>query len=117
MSTTAAPARHGPGRLAVWRLAARRATLPAAVVPVLVGSAVASGAGRFHLAVLVAALLPAVLIQVGANLASDYFDFLMGADTDARLGPTRVTQSGLLPAASVRAGALAAFGLAAAVGL
>ncbi len=111
----ATPAR-GPGRFAVWLLATRPVTLPAAVVPVVVGSAVASSNGSFSPPVLVAALISTVAIQVGTNLANDYFDFQKGADTEARLGPTRVTQSGLLRPATVRTGALVTFALAALAG-
>jgi 1,4-dihydroxy-2-naphthoate octaprenyltransferase len=65
----------------------------------------------------VAALVAAVLIQIGTNFANDYFDFQKGADTVARLGPARVTQSGLIPAYAVRWATALTFGLAALVGL
>lgn len=104
-----------PSQLRAWLLAARPATLAAAVVPVLVGTATAHGA--FRPLVFLAAFLAAVLIQVGTNLANDYFDFRKGADTDARIGPPRVTQSGLLSPATVRTGMLLTFGLAALIGV
>jgi 1,4-dihydroxy-2-naphthoate octaprenyltransferase len=97
-------------------MAARPPTLPAAVVPVLVGSAAAYRLGFQPLAFL-AALLAAVLIQIGTNFANDYFDFHKGADTAERLGPVRVTQSGLIPPETVRAAMVLVFGLAALVGL
>src|SRR4051812_8977112 len=78
-----------------WWLAARPATLPAAVVPVLVGSAAALARGHFRLDVFLAAMIGALLIQIGTNFANDLFDFKKGADTADRLGPTRVTQSGI----------------------
>ncbi len=106
-----------PGRLRAWLMAARPPTLPAAIVPVLVGSAVAAAAGYFRPLPFVAALLAALLIQVGTNLANDYFDHQKGADTAARLGPTRVTQSGLIAPADVRAAMIATFALAALIGL
>ena len=106
-----------PGPLGAWLLAARPATLSAAVVPVLVGTAVAEAHGAFRPLVFAAALVAAVLIQVGTNLANDYFDHLKGADTEARLGPPRVTQRGLLAPETVRTGMLATFGLAALIGL
>jgi 1,4-dihydroxy-2-naphthoate polyprenyltransferase len=109
------PDRRPP--IGVWLLAARPATLPAAVVPVVVGSALAAAEGQFQPLPFAAALLASVLIQVGTNLANDYFDFLKGADTQARLGPVRVTQSGLLAAQAVRNATVLVFGLALVVGV
>jgi len=99
-----------------WLLAARPATLPAAVVPVLVGTALAVGGGAFRAAPFVAALLASLLIQIGTNLANDLFDFQKGADTAARLGPQRVTQSGLIPPATVRQAMILTFTAAALIG-
>ncbi len=115
MTTKASPARPGP--LKTWLMAIRVPTLPAAVVPVLVGSATALADGFFRPLVFVAALVAALLIQIGTNLANDYFDHLKGADTPERLGPTRVTQSGLIAPATVRNAMLICFGLAALCGL
>ena len=114
MTIQAPPAR--PGALRVWLIAARPPTLPAAVVPVLVGTAAVAGLGFQPLA-FIAALLAAMLIQIGTNFANDYFDFRKGADTTERLGPVRVTQSGLIPPETVRAAMIRVFGLAALVGL
>jgi 1,4-dihydroxy-2-naphthoate polyprenyltransferase len=105
------------GPVRVWVLAARPATLPAAITPVLVGSAAAANTGHFHAGAFAVALLAAMLIQIGCNLANDYFDFLKGADTAERLGPRRVTQSGLLAPAVVWRATLIVFGLAALCGL
>jgi 1,4-dihydroxy-2-naphthoate polyprenyltransferase len=105
------------GGVRAWLLAARPATLPAAVVPVVVGSALAAAEGKFQPFPFAAALLASVLIQVGTNLANDYFDFRKGVDTQARLGPIRVTQGGLLKPEAVRNATVAVFGLAAAIGL
>ena len=105
-----------PGMLRTWVLAARVPTLPAAVVPVLVGTATAWSAGYFRLGPFVAALAASLLIQVGTNLANDYFDFRKGADTSARLGPVRVTQAGLVAPGTVLRATLLTFGLAALVG-
>ncbi|HMO58636.1 MAG TPA: 1,4-dihydroxy-2-naphthoate polyprenyltransferase [Roseiflexaceae bacterium] len=113
----AKPARVQPGSLQAWILASRPPTLPAAIVPVLVGSAPAAAVGAFRLLPFVAALLAALLIQIGTNLANDYFDFRKGADTAARLGPLRVTQSGLLAPEAVRAGMIGTFALAALIGI
>lgn len=99
-------------RAAIWIAAARPATLTAAVVPVLVGTACALGVGGFAAGPALAALLGAIFIQIGTNLANDVFDFEKGADTAERLGPLRVTQAGLLSPAQVRAGMWTAFALA-----
>ena len=85
-----------PSTAHAWLLATRPKTLPAAIVPPLVGSALALADGLFAPWTAVAALLVALLLQIGANLANDVFDFRRGADTPNRLGPTRVTQSGLI---------------------
>ena len=106
-----------PGPIRTWILAARVPTLPAAIVPVLVGTATAWNAGAFRPGPFFAALVASLLIQVGTNLANDYFDFRKGADTSDRLGPVRVTQSGLVPPATVRWAAILTFGLAALIGV
>ena len=100
-----------------WLTAARPATLPAAVAPVLVGTAVAAADDEFRLLVFAATLSAALLIQIGANLANDLFDFERGADTADRLGPPRVTQSGLISPQRVRLGTIVIFGIAMAIGL
>ena len=100
-----------------WVVAARPATLPAAAVPVLVGTGAAIGSGgEFRADVFAVTLLCALLIQVGTNFANDYSDFHRGADTEARLGPVRVTQSGLLSQSAVRTGIVVAFGAAVLLG-
>ena len=103
---------HRPSPITIWWLAARPKTLPAAVAPVLLGTAFAIEDGGFHLGAFLCALLGAVLIQVGTNLANDYQDFVRGADTDARRGPLRVTHAGLVTPAQVRLATMLAFGLA-----
>jgi 1,4-dihydroxy-2-naphthoate octaprenyltransferase len=103
--------------LAIWLAAARPKTLPAAIAPVLIGCALASEADVFDGGLAVLCVVVALGMQIGTNLANDYYDFLKGADTDARLGPLRVTQAGLLSPAAVRRGFIAAFALAACVGL
>lgn len=101
----------------VWLMAARPATLTAAVVPVLVGTAAARHDGHFQALPFVGALSAALLIQIGTNLANDLFDFERGADARGRLGPPRVTQAGLVPPQHVRIAMYLAFGAAAAIGL
>ena len=104
-------------RVRAWILAARPATLPAAVVPVIVGAAAAlSDGSQFRGAVFFLTLACALLIQIGTNFANDYSDFARGADTDTRLGPLRVTQSGLIDQTSIKRGILVAFGLAVLIG-
>lgn len=106
-----------PGGVKTWLMAIRVPTLPAAVVPVLVGSATALADGFFRPLAFVAALLASLLIQIGTNLANDYFDHAKGADTEERLGPVRVTQSGLIPPATVRNAMILCFALAALCGV
>jgi 1,4-dihydroxy-2-naphthoate octaprenyltransferase len=101
----------------IWLLAARLKTLPAAASSAIVGSAVAFYAGKFRFGPAVAALLGALLLQIGANLANDVYDFHRGADTEARLGPVRVTQAGYLTPVQVIRGMWVVFGLAALLGI
>ena len=117
MSAPSATASVHANRLPIWLAASRPRTLTAAVVPVLVGLALAYRAGHVDALVGFATLAAAILIQIGTNLANDYFDFVSGADTEARLGPVRVTQAGLAEPAAVRNAAFAMLGLAAALGL
>ncbi|MEP7053427.1 MAG: 1,4-dihydroxy-2-naphthoate octaprenyltransferase [Pseudomonadota bacterium] len=106
-----------PGSLGAWLLASRPKTLSAAAVPVLVGTACASARGHVNWGPALAALLAALLLQIGANFANDVFDFEKGADTAARLGPTRAVQAGLLSPKSMRRGMVLVFGLALALGV
>jgi len=111
---TAPPA---PSGARAWLMASRPATLPAAAVPVLVGAAAAMFEGaRFRPLVFAVTLLSALFIQIGTNFANDYSDFHRGADHAGRLGPTRVTQSGLIAHESVRRGIIVAFGIATLLG-
>ncbi|MCK6624683.1 MAG: 1,4-dihydroxy-2-naphthoate polyprenyltransferase [Anaerolineae bacterium] len=103
--------------LQIWLLAARPKTLPAAAVPVIVGAALALSEGVFKPGPALAALLAALLIQIGTNLANDVFDYKKGADTGTRLGPLRVTQAGLLTPEQVLRAMGLTFGLAALIGL
>ncbi|HSK11461.1 MAG TPA: 1,4-dihydroxy-2-naphthoate octaprenyltransferase [Vicinamibacterales bacterium] len=102
-----------------WILAARPKTLTASLAPVIVGTGLAIGMSdrpaRLWLALV--ALLSAVCIQIGTNLVNDAADFEKGADTEGRLGPTRVTQMGLLPGRTVMIGAAAFFVAATVLGI
>ena len=95
----------------LWIVASRPRTLPAAVAPVLVGTALAVSEDHFLALAFVAALLGSVFIQIGTNLANDYSDARRGADTEDRLGPVRVTAGGLMPPRSVLIGTYVAFGV------
>ena len=103
--------------LRLWLLAARPRTLPAAVAPVLVGTALAGSEDEFRALPFVAALIGSVFIQIGTNLSNDYSDARRGADTEDRLGPVRVTAGGLMPPRRVLVGTYVAFGVAVAAGL
>ena len=112
MSELAVP-RPGVG---VWLMAARPRTLSAAVSPVLVGTAIAHRVGALRPLVVALALLSSLLIQVGTNFANDYSDFKHGADAN-RVGPTRVTQSGLVAPRTVKLAAWMAFAASAVLGI
>jgi len=98
--------------LQIWLIAARPRTLPAAVAPVLVGTALAWTVGSLDWIAFIAAALGALFIQVGTNLSNDYSDARRGADTEERLGPVRVTAGGLVPPKQVLVATYASFGMA-----
>jgi len=106
-----------PGSFKAWILASRPATLTAALVPVLVGTAVAQASGGLRPGPALAALFGAFMIQIATNFANDVFDHEKGADTHERLGPTRAVQAGLLSPAQVRAGMIITIALAVLAGL
>ncbi|MDB6170466.1 MAG: 1,4-dihydroxy-2-naphthoate octaprenyltransferase [Verrucomicrobia bacterium] len=85
-----------------WLAAARPRTLPAAVAPVLVGSGLAWRDGKFDARAAGLCLGFALLVQVGTNFANDYYDFIKGADTGARVGPRRAVAAGLVSPATMR---------------
>ncbi|ABZ77447.1 1,4-dihydroxy-2-naphthoate octaprenyltransferase [Shewanella halifaxensis HAW-EB4] len=85
-----------------WILAIRPRTLPAAIGPLLVGNVLALQLEQFSFFIAVISMLCALLLQIAVNLANDYFDFKSGVDTEERLGPVRVTQSGMLSPMAVR---------------
>ncbi|MBI2377413.1 MAG: 1,4-dihydroxy-2-naphthoate polyprenyltransferase [Deltaproteobacteria bacterium] len=102
--------------VSIWVDAARPRTLPAAIAPVLIGLSISAKQGAFDAPVAILTLLAALLIQIGTNLANDYFDFVKGADTSARVGPARATQAGLVTPATMRRAFILVFGLAVSVG-
>lgn len=104
-----------PGQ--IWLAAARPRTLPAALAPVLVGSALAWRDGAFDGAAAGLCLAFALLIQIGTNFANDYYDFVHGADTAARVGPRRAVASGLIAPGTMKAAMIAVFATAFLTGL
>src|SRR5918994_5537940 len=102
--------------LRIWAMAARPRTLPAAIAPVLVGTALAGSEDTFRPLAFCAALLGSVFIQIGTNLSNDYSDARRGADTEERLGPVRVTAGGLVPPRKVLVATWLAFAIAVAAG-
>jgi 1,4-dihydroxy-2-naphthoate octaprenyltransferase len=103
--------------LKIWIAAARPRTLPVAISPVLVGTALAIADGTFRPLAFIAALVGSVFIQIGTNLANDYSDARRGADTADRLGPVRVTASGLVAPRQVLVATWLAFGVAVLFGI
>ena len=103
----------------IWVMAARPRTLPAAIAPVLVGTAAAvQWAEKLpRVGAFVAALIGSVFIQIGTNLANDYSDAKRGADTADRLGPVRVTSAGLVTPRRVLTATWIAFAVAVACGI
>jgi 1,4-dihydroxy-2-naphthoate polyprenyltransferase len=95
-----------------WISAARPQTLPAALVPVAVGTACAYASGGMQVLPAIAALLGAIFIQIGTNFANDVFDAEKGADGPDRLGPVRAVSAGLISARSMRVAMGLAFGAA-----
>src|ERR1700753_530822 len=95
---------HPPASPRAGVPAPRPATLTAALVPVLVGTAVAQASGGLRAGPALAALFGAFMLQITSNFAHDGFDAEKGADTHERLGPTRAVQSGLLTPRQVRVG-------------
>lgn len=97
--------------LSIWIDSARPKTLPAAVAPVLMGGAMAYAQGAFDGLILGVILGCALCIQIGTNYANDYFDFIKGTDTAARVGPTRATAAGLVTPPQMLVATLVVFAL------
>ncbi|HJO95918.1 MAG TPA: 1,4-dihydroxy-2-naphthoate polyprenyltransferase [Victivallales bacterium] len=101
----------------IWFLACRPKTLSASLAPVLIGTIMAYETGSIHIFISIITFLSALGIQIGTNLANDYFDFKNGADTKKRLGPVRVTQSGLIPSIKVQKAFILVFLIAILLGI
>ncbi|MUV89821.1 1,4-dihydroxy-2-naphthoate polyprenyltransferase [Halapricum sp. CBA1109] len=104
-------------RRRAWLMAARPQTLPAGAAPVVVGVGLAVHAGVAAPLPALAALLGALLLQIGTNFANDYYDAVNGADTDDREGFTRVTAGGLIEPAQVKRAMIGTYALSVVVGL
>ncbi len=101
----------------VWISAARPGTLPAAIAPVLVASALAWRDGLFEAQAALGCLVFAAFIQIGTNFANDYYDFVKGADTAERVGPRRAVASGLIAPAIMKRAMTGVFAAAFLAGL
>ena len=104
-------------RCKTWLAATRPRTLPAAISPVLVGSALAWRAGAFNAPAALLCLAFALLVQIGANFANDYYDHVHGADTRERSGPVRAVAAGLVTPGAMRRAMGLVFGLAFCTGM
>jgi len=93
----------------IWLVAARPRTLILSVSPVLIGTSISFHSGSFNSLIFIFTLLCALGIQIGTNLANDYFDFIKGADTSERIGPPRVTQQGLVSTQTIKIAFIAVF--------
>ena len=104
-------------RWLIWAEAARPRTLPAAVAPVLVASALAMRDDLFDPQAALSCLVFALLIQIGTNFANDYYDFIKGADTAERVGPRRAVAAGLVAPAAMKRAMIGVFAFAFLAGL
>lgn len=100
-----------------WVLAARPKTLPAAIIPVIIGCSIAWNDGFFDLIPAIVALICALLIQIGTNFANDYYDHVKGADTADRIGFKRATSSGWIPPKAMLNATILTMSLAFLIGL
>ncbi|MEO8399226.1 MAG: 1,4-dihydroxy-2-naphthoate polyprenyltransferase, partial [Ignavibacteriaceae bacterium] len=104
-------------KLNAWVIASRPKTLVAALIPVMVGSALAFHERKFFFIYSLIAWLCSILIQIGTNFTNDLYDFVKGADTEKRKGPQRVLVSGLISVKEMKAGIFIIFGSAFLLGL
>jgi len=108
---------ESPSPLIIWLAATRPRTLPAAIAPVMVGSAFAWSDRAFVWPAALACLGFALFIQIGTNFANDYYDFIKGADTAERVGPRRAVASGLVTPIAMKAAMTGVFVAAFLIGL
>jgi len=108
---------HNSTKFESWILASRPKTLPAAIVPVLVGTVLAYSDGSFNPLAAIVTLICSLLIQIATNFTNDLFDFLKGTDKKDRSGPTRVVTAGLITPNEMKYGVIFTFGLAFILGL
>jgi len=113
-ASTPTPADPDVSRFALWVEAARPKTITASVVPVLVGTAVAS---NFHPWRALAAMVVSLGMQIAVNFANDYFDAVKGVDSPDRVGPRRLTAAGLISPGAMKRATAIALGAAIAAGL
>ncbi|MFC2102906.1 1,4-dihydroxy-2-naphthoate polyprenyltransferase [Bacteroidota bacterium] len=106
-----------PTKFESWILASRPKTLLAAVVPVMVGSALAISQNSFTIIYSVIAVLCSILIQIGTNFTNDLYDYLRGADNENRKGPLRVLAAGLISPTEMKFAVVTVFGTAFLLGL
>ena len=110
-------------KASIWFHAIRPKTLPAALAPVIIGLAMAYartksfGDGGFNIWIAVVTAVCALLIQIGTNLANDYFDFIKGTDNEKRVGPIRATQAGLVSGHEMLLAFIITFALAGCFGI
>jgi len=104
-------------KLNLWITASRPKTLPAAVTPVIVGSAIAGFENKFNFVPAVFALIISLLIQIATNFVNDLYDFLKGTDKPDRVGPQRLLTSGLISPQEMKRAIYLTFGLAFLLGL
>lgn len=104
-------------KLESWVFASRPKTLPAAIVPVLIGSSIAFYDYKFKFTATLVALTCALLIQIGTNFVNDLYDYLSGTDKEVRVGPLRVLASGLISVKEMKIGIVLIFALTFLLGL
>jgi len=104
-------------RLKVWVLASRPKTLPAAVAPVIVGTAIALNADKLNIIAALIALICSLLIQIGTNFVNDLYDFLKGTDDENRVGPTRALAAGWISTNQMKLAIYFTFGITFLLGL
>lgn len=99
-------------KIKIWLVSTRPRTLPAASAPIIMGLALAFYDVRISVLIAVFTLISALLIQIGTNLANDYFDFIKGTDTDKRVGPVRLIQAGMIKKNEMLAAFIITFAIA-----